>query len=82
MLLKGVIMSEKEKTLPPFERAKENVRIMSDNINFFKSVMLLVESINAFDQLDEKEKREMEILVDSTVEVLSLYVEEGNGSWN
>ncbi len=75
-------MPKNKIVLTPFEKAKLNVQKTAENFNLYNSMVMLSEALESIDQLDDQDRRDMELMFASVIQQMSTHLEGSGGEWN
>jgi len=75
-------MPKNKIVLTPFEKAKLNVQKTAENFNLYNSMVMLSEALESIDQLDDQDRRDMELMFVSVIQQMSTHLEGSGGEWN
>ena len=75
-------MSKNKIVLTPFEKAKINVQKTAENFNLYNSMVMLSEALESIDQLDDQDRRDMELMFASVIQQMATHLEGSGDEWN
>ena len=75
-------MPKNKIVLTPFEKAKINVQKTAENFNLYNSMVMLSEALESIDQLDDQDRRDMELMFASVVQQMATLLEGSGDEWN
>ena len=73
---------KKQIKLLPFEQARYNLEKFAQNFALCETTLMLLESIEKFDELQELDQKDIQLLCESTVRQLSELIESRGAEWN
>tara|TARA_E500000305_G_scaffold76026_1_gene61765 strand:+ start:603 stop:830 length:228 start_codon:yes stop_codon:yes gene_type:complete len=75
-------MPKNKIVLTPFEKAKINVQKTAENFNLYNSMVMLSEALESIDQLDDQDRRDMELMFASVIQQMATHLEGSGDEWN
>lgn len=75
-------MPKNKIVLTPFEKAKLNVQKTAENFNLYNSMVMLSEALESIDQLDDQDRRDMELMFASVIQQMATHLEGSGDEWN
>jgi hypothetical protein len=75
-------MPKNKIALTPFEKAKINVQKTAENFNLYNSMVMLSEALESIDQLDDQDRRDMELMFASVIQQMATHLEGSGDEWN
>jgi hypothetical protein len=75
-------MAKNKIVLTPFEKAKLNVQKTAENFNLYNSMVMLSEALESIDQLNDQDRRDMELMFASVIQQMATHLEGSGDEWN
>ena len=75
-------MPKNKIVLTPFEKARLNVQKAAENFNLYNSIVMLADALECLNKLDEKDRKDAEMIFISVIQEMSEYSEGSGDEWN
>jgi len=75
-------MSKKKLVLTPFEQAEINIEKTAENFNLYNSMIVLTEALKTIHELEEQDRKAVELLYVSVIQQMSEFTEKQGDQWN
>lgn len=75
-------MSKNKIVLTPFEKAKINIQKTAENFSLYDSMIMLAEALSSIEYLDDKDRKDMELMFKNVIQQMSGLKEESGEQWN